>query len=99
MIKVIVGYKLKEGADIQPILLKLRSNAMQYPGFIGAENLLSEKDSSIVAMVSTWEKVEDWRIWEKSKIRQELLRQTERLLVEEPKVTIYRTMPTARWVG
>lgn len=99
MIKVIIGYKLKEGADIQPILLKFRSHAMQYPGFIGAENLLSAKDSSIVATVSTWEKVEDWRIWEKSKIRQELLRQTERLLVEEPKVTIYRTMPTARWVG
>jgi len=99
MIKVIIGYKLKEGADIQPILLKLRSHAMQYPGFIGAENLLSKKDSSIVATISTWEKVEDWRIWEKSKIRQELIRQAERLLVEEPKVTIYRTMPTARWVG
>ena len=98
MIKVIIGYKLKEGADIQPILLKLRSHAMQYPGFIGAENLLSERDSSIVATVSTWEKVEDWRIWEKSKIRQELLRQAESLLVEEPKVTIYRTMPTASWI-
>ena len=99
MIKVIIGCKLKEGADIQPILLKLRSHAMQYPGFIGAENPLSKKDSSIVATVSTWEKVEDWRIWEKSKIRQELIRQAERLLAEEPKVTIYRTMPTARWVG
>ena len=37
MIKVIVGYRLKEGADFDPVLRKLRSQAMQFPGFIGAE--------------------------------------------------------------
>ena len=47
MIKVVTGHKVKEGADIQPILLKLRSHAMQYPGYVSAENLLGEKDSSI----------------------------------------------------
>ena len=98
MIKVIVGYRLKKGADIQPMLLKLRSYAMTYLGFVGAENLLSEQDSSIVAMVSTWEKVEDWRLWETSKARREILREAEALLVEEPRVTIHRIMPTVRWV-
>jgi len=96
MIKVIIGYKVKRDVDLQPILLKLRLHAMTYPGFMGAENLISEKDSSIVAMVSTWEKVEDWRVWEKSKIRQELLREAETLLMEEPEATIYRVMPTVR---
>ena len=99
MIKVIVEYKVKRGEDILPILLKLRSHSIIYPGFVGAENLVSEKDSSIVAMLSTWEKVEDWRAWEKSKIRQELLREAEALLEEEPRATTYRTMSTARWLG
>ncbi len=98
MIKVIIGCKLKEGADIQPILLKLRSHAMQYPGYVSAENLLGEKDSSIVILISTWEKAEDWRLWEKSKIRAELYQQAETLLEEEPKVTIYRIVPVQRWV-
>ncbi len=98
MIKVIVGYKLKRGADIQPILLRLRSYAVTYSGFVGAENLLSEQDSSIVAMVSTWGKVEDWRLWETSKARQQILREAEALLVEKPRVTVYRIMPTVRWV-
>ena len=98
MIKVVIGYKLKSGANIQPILLKLRSYAMTYPGFVGAENLLSEQDVSIVATVSTWEKVENWSLWEGSKISQEILREAEALLVEEPRVTIYRIMPTVRWV-
>jgi len=99
MIKVIVGYKVRKGKDIEPILLKLRSHAMTYPGFVGAENLISEKDISIVAVVSTWTKAEDWELWEKSMMRQKLLQQAETLLVEEPKVTIYRTATTTRWVG
>jgi heme-degrading monooxygenase HmoA len=97
MIKVIVGYKVRDSVDIQPVLLKLRSHAMTYPGFVGAENLLSEQDPSIVAAVSTWERVENWRAWEGSKISQEMRRETDALLEEEPKVTIYRIMPTVRW--
>ena len=44
MIKVIVGYRVKAGKDIRPLLLKLRMNAMQYPGFVGAENLTHRRD-------------------------------------------------------
>lgn len=97
MIKVVIGHKVKEGADIQPLLLKLRSHAMQYPGYVGAENLLGEQDTSIVVLISTWEKVEDWRIWEKSKIRAELYQQAETILEEEPKVTVYRVVSAQRW--
>jgi len=97
MIKVVVGHKVKKGADIQPILLKLRSHAMQYPGYVSAENLLGEKDISIVVLIITWEKAENWKLWEKSKIRAELYRQAETLLEEEPKITTYRIVPTQRW--
>ena len=97
MIKVITGYKLKKGVDIQPVLLRLRSHAMTYPGYVGAENLLNDKDVSIVAIITTWEKVEDWRAWETSTARQEIHREVEALLEEEPRVTIYRIVPTRRW--
>jgi heme-degrading monooxygenase HmoA len=99
MIKVIVGYKLKEGAEFGPILRKLRSQAMQYPGFVSAENLLSEKDYHIVALESTWEDIEDWREWEKSKIRQDIIKQSVSLLAEAPRVTIYGIIPTVKWVS
>ena len=97
MIKVISGYKLKEGADIQPVLLKLRSHAMTYRGFVGAENLINAKDISIVAIISTWEDVENWQAWETSTARREILREAEPLLEEELRITIYKIMPTVRW--
>ena len=96
MIKVIVGHKVKEGADIQPILRKVRQNAIQYPGFVGDENLIGEKDGSVVVLSSTWNVIENWKAWEISSIRTELYRQIDEFLEEEPKITIYTVVPT-RW--
>jgi len=99
MIKGIVGCRVRKDNDLEPILLKLKSHAMQYPGFKGKENLVGEENASVVAMVSTWESLENWRSWTQSQITQELFRQAETLLVEEPRVTTYRMMmPAIRWV-
>ncbi len=64
MVRVITGHKAKVGADIEPILLRLRTQARQYPGFVDSEDLIGEKDSSIVVTLSTWEKDSDWKEWE-----------------------------------
>ncbi len=94
MIKVIVGHKVKNDADIQPALRKIRQNVIQYPGFVGDENLVSETDSSIVVLSSTWNATANWIAWEKSGIRTKLYQQMEALLAEEPKVTVYQLVPT-----
>jgi heme-degrading monooxygenase HmoA len=97
MIKVIVGYELKEGADIQPVLLKLRSYAMTFPGFISAEHIRSVKGTSIAALLYNWERLEDWDAWESSKLRQQILQEAEALLVSKPRITIYEVVPTSAW--
>jgi len=98
MVKVIIGYKLKRGADILPMLVKLRSHAMTYPGYVGAENLMNNHDVTIVAIITTWEEVEYFRDWEKSRSRQAIIKEFQDTLVEEPKVTIYRIIPTRKWM-
>lgn len=99
MIKGFVGCKVRKDTDLEPILLKLKSHAAQYQGFKGMENLVSEENASVVAMVSTWENLEHWKSWTQSTITQELLRQAETLLVEEPRMTTYRIFASAvRWV-
>jgi len=97
MIRVITGYRVKKNVDIRPLLLKLRMDAMQYPGFVAAENMVSRRDSSIFLVVSTWEGPENWIAWEKSKLRVELLKELEPLVEDRTRVEMYDIIPTKRW--
>jgi heme-degrading monooxygenase HmoA len=96
MIKVIVGYRVKKDTEIKPLLLKLRMDAMQYPGFVGAENLINRRDTSVILVVSTWERPESWVAWEKSKLRAELIKEIEPLVLDQTRVEIYDIIPTTR---
>ena len=97
MIKGVIGYKVVSYKDVEPILMKLRSYAMQYPGFVSAENLVSEEDFSVVVMLSTWETIEHWRTWVESGITRDLLKQAKAVVVGSARITTYRTMPTVEW--
>jgi len=97
MIKVIEGYELKKGADIQPLFLKLRSYAMTFLGFISVEHIRSVKGSPIAALLYNWEGLENWEAWESSKLRQQILKEAEALLLSEPRITVYEVMPTSAW--
>jgi heme-degrading monooxygenase HmoA len=97
MIKVIEGYELKKGADIQPIFLKLRSYAMTFPGFVSVEHIRSAKGTVIAALLYNWEGLQNWQAWESSKLRQQILREAEELLASEPRITIYEVIPTSAW--
>lgn len=97
MIKIIEGYELKKGADIQPVFLKLRSYAMTFPGFISAEHIRSVKGTPIAALLYNWKTRVDWEAWESSKLRQQILQESESLLASEPRITIYAVVPTSGW--
>ena len=94
MIRVIIERRVRKGEDISPLLLKLRTAAMQSPGYITGESLLSTEDSSNVVVLSTWQTLENWKAWAKSEIRTRLSQQIEALLAEKPKVRAFRILPT-----
>jgi len=77
--------------------MKLRSHAMQYPGFLGAENLISEEDLSVVMMITSWQTMENWKSWTQSKVTQDLLEQAKAVVMGVARLTAYRTMPTVEW--
>jgi heme-degrading monooxygenase HmoA len=97
MIKVIEGYELTQGADIQSLFLKLRSYAMTFPGFVSVEHIRSVKGTSIAALLYNWERLENWEGWESSKLRQQILQEAETLFASRPRVTIYEVIPTSAW--
>ena len=100
MIKGIIGYQVLNYKDVEPIFMKLRSHAMQSPGFVNAENLVSEEDFSVVVMITTLETIENWRTWADSRKTKDLLRQLQQaraVVMGEARLTAYRTMPTVEW--
>jgi len=97
VIKGIIGYEVLDYKNVEPILMQLRSYAMQYPGFVDAEFLVSEGDESIGVMISTWETMENWRTWVGSKGTIALLRRARTAVTGTPRITAYRTMPTVEW--
>jgi heme-degrading monooxygenase HmoA len=92
MIKVIEGLKFTDEAQIQSILSELRANAMQYPGFRGAEFLRNADDNSLILIVSTWDRVEYWRGWSESRVMKDIYRHAEISLADGPRVSIYSIM-------
>lgn len=96
LIRIVVGYKLKGEADIQPVLLKLRSHAITYPGFIDVEYLMNVQDRSIIVELYTWNKLEDWQLWDNTNTRKKILQEADTLLSEPPRVTRYAVLPITR---
>ena len=94
MIKVIVERHIKEGENLSPPLRELRAVAMDEPGYITGQTLVSTEDSSIIVVISTWSSLEDWKAWETSEKRARLYQQVEPLLVEKPKVSTYQIVAT-----
>ena len=97
MIKGIIGYKVLNYKDLEPILMKLRSHAMQYPGYVGAENLVSVEDLSVVIMITTWETIEAWKTWTESRVTKDLLEQAKAVAMGGARLTAYNIMPTKAW--
>jgi heme-degrading monooxygenase HmoA len=98
MIKVIDKFKLKSGADIRPTLMKMRTDMITYVGFLGVEHLIDVKNETHVSVISSWDRIEDWTVWETSKVRKAILHEAEMVLLEESKYYIFKQMPLIHWV-
>ena len=75
MIRAISERRTKEVEKLATMLRELRAVAVHQPGYITGETLVSTEDSAIVAVISTWHSLEDWKTWEKSLTRAKLASQ------------------------
>ena len=96
MVRILIERHLKEGKreDLMPLLRQLRTAAMHQSGYVTGETLASTEDASFIAVLSTWRSLDDWKAWETSEPRTRIYQQIESLLLEKPKVSIYKVMAT-----
>ncbi len=74
LIKVMIRRPIREGKerDAYVLLKKLRSSAMDHPGYVTGETLVSTDDPREIMVISAWERMEDWNSWKASAERKAL---------------------------
>jgi heme-degrading monooxygenase HmoA len=82
MVRVILEHKAKDTEKLIEVIREARSEAMRQRGYITGETLINTEDISNVLVISTWEKIEDWKAWDKSEIRFKMRQRINELLVE-----------------
>ncbi len=70
--------------QILSLLNKIRSIAMEQPGYISGETLMQSDFPENMAVIATWQSMEDWNAWKKSETRRKY----------EAMLEIYQTRPT-----
>jgi antibiotic biosynthesis monooxygenase (ABM) superfamily enzyme len=96
MVKVIIERRVKPGSEgkLEKLLTDVRSQAMYHSsGFVSGEVLTSVDDPSIRVIIGTFLTLDNWKQWESSPVRQEILRQMKPHLASQPKVTVYIARP------
>ena len=84
-IKVIITRKVAKGKqkDLLPLLMELRSKAMNQKGYISGETLKGISDPDEFMVISTWNSLEDWKAWEDNPERREIQGKIDALLEEK----------------
>lgn len=81
-VKVLIKRKVKNGKlkEASKLLIKARYAAMNQQGYISSETLTNCNDLNRVAVISMWQKLEDWHHWKNSTLRAENEAEFEALL-------------------
>jgi heme-degrading monooxygenase HmoA len=94
MVRILIKRHLKASkrGELIHLLKELRTAAIHQAGYVSGETLSSIENASIISVLSTWQRLKDWKTWEESEPRIRLEQQIEPLLIEKPEVSIYEVM-------
>ncbi len=82
-------------AEVAELLKQLRAKAMDHQGYVSGETLFSVDRPGTHVVISTWERLRDWRAWEKDPQRGEIVQNVEALLASPSSTSVYTTSPRA----
>lgn len=73
-VKIIIKRRVPKDkeAELLPLLLQLRSTALQQPGYITGETLRNMEDPEDTLVITTWQSSETWKAWQTSSQRTEI---------------------------
>jgi quinol monooxygenase YgiN len=90
-VKVLIERTVRPGYERQVLALlrELRAICLEQRGYLGGETLRLATNPSLILVVSNWNGQGDWRAWERSARRQEMLEQLRPYLQGAPEIRIF----------
>ena len=87
LVKIFIKRRFKKGKvkEISAILRDFRAGAMDKPGYVSGETLVSYEDPQNVLVIGTWQDMESWLAWKGNPKRKEF----------EAMLEIYQEGPTS----
>jgi heme-degrading monooxygenase HmoA len=90
-VRIIIDRKVKKGkeSDFAKMLRELRSKAIPSKGYISGETLRAQNDPQNYVVITTWQSVEEWRVWERNPERKKIQAKIEKWMARPTKTKIY----------
>jgi heme-degrading monooxygenase HmoA len=81
-IRVVIERQAIPGNELElnRLLMELRSKAMHSKGYISGETLRSLEDPNSFIVLSTWDSIENWKVWSMNDERKEIQTKIDALL-------------------
>ncbi|MBF0197527.1 MAG: antibiotic biosynthesis monooxygenase [Planctomycetes bacterium] len=79
----------KVNPQLNKLLIKMRSLAVQQPGYISGETLKKVSSHHIHLVISSWKNLDDWEGWLALKERQETQAEIDLLLGQETTYEVF----------
>ncbi|MGM0423566.1 MAG: antibiotic biosynthesis monooxygenase family protein [Thermodesulfobacteriota bacterium] len=91
MVKAFIKRRVPQdkARDMIPLFRKMRSMAMEQPGYISGETLKNYNDPEEYLVISVWQSADDWQSWLESKERQQIQEQIDDLLGGRTEYSLY----------
>jgi heme-degrading monooxygenase HmoA len=91
MIKVLIRRRVpaEKGKQILPLFKKMRSMAMEQPGYISGETLRNYNDPEEYLVISVWNSPDDWQRWLESRERQQVQEEIDAVLGGRTEYALY----------
>jgi len=91
-VKIIIKRSIppEKSGQLMPLFKKMRSLAMNQPGYISGETLQNVDTPGEIVVISTWQTVDEWQRWVTHKERLKIQSQIDMLLDIKTEYTVYQ---------
>ncbi|MEW6264401.1 MAG: antibiotic biosynthesis monooxygenase [Thermodesulfobacteriota bacterium] len=91
VIKSVITRRVKEGKamSVFSLLNKLRTEALNQPGYISGETLVGHDDPAKFMVIATWLNLESWLKWKESPLRRETEAKIQEHLTEPTRIEVF----------